>query len=136
MSPSKSNNQDFYSRNVTVHTRQKEAGSSVFYFPSQNGTGWESGRYNSLGRTVPLPRSLNERLLPIMDSWTKAEGREERAKSGKGLSHGGEKCLKNDIIHAKLLHNKKHIDSKNILYHLINSYFHYEIFKIQWKGEC
>lgn len=133
MSPPKSNNQDFYSWNVTVHTRDKKRQAppcSIFLHRMALGESQEDTA--QLGRTVPLPRSLNERLLPIMDSWTKAEGREERAKSGKGLTQGGEKCLKNDILHAKLLHNK------NILFqHLINSYFHYEIFKIQWKeGEC
>ena len=133
MSPAKSNNQDFYSRNVTVHTTDKKRQapqSSIFLHRLALG-GSQEGTAQP-GIIVPLPRSLNERLLPIMDSWTKAEGREERAESGKGLSQGGEKCLKNDILHAKLLHNK------NILFqHLINSYSHYEIFKMQWKeGEC
>lgn len=116
----------------SAHKRQKEAGSSVFHFPSiRMALGESQEDIAQLGELSPA-KEPEWKTATIMDSWTKAEGREERAKSGKGLTQGGEKCLKNDILHAKLLHNK------NILFqHLINSYFHYEIFKIQWKeGEC
>ena len=48
--------------------------------------------------------------------WThepRQKGEKKGLKVESGKSHGGEKCLKNDIIHAKLLHNKKHIVSFN-----------------------
>ena len=69
MSPAKSNNQDFYSRSVTVHTRDKKSQalqSSIFLHRLALG-GSQEGTAQP-GRTVPLPRSLNERLLPIMYS--------------------------------------------------------------------
>lgn len=94
----------------SAHKRQKEAGSSVFHFPSQNGTGWESGRYSSARENCPPAKEPEWKTATYYGLMNQGR-RERRAKSGKGLTQGEEKCLKNDILHAKLLHNKKHIVS-------------------------